>query len=87
VFGNNFNGAQVYAFSKAALAAGAATVNVVQFENLVLSDGTPGFTVWPGAGPPTTATPPADHGTEYFLAPRRPRRPSTSRALDNRIGL
>jgi hypothetical protein len=47
VFGNNFNGAQLYAFSKAALAAGAATVNVVQFENLVLGDGTPGFTVWP----------------------------------------
>jgi len=42
VFGNNFNGAQLYAFSNAALAAGAATVTVVQFENLVLGDGTPG---------------------------------------------
>ena len=51
LFGNNFNGAQVYAFSKAALAAGAATVNVVNFENLVLDDGTPGFTVWPAQVP------------------------------------
>ena len=67
VFGNNFNGAQLYAFSKAALAVGAATVNVVQFENLVLGDGTPGFTVWPAQVPDNRyAT--RDNGTEYLLS-------------------
>ncbi|MFL6270067.1 MAG: hypothetical protein ACJ75A_07880 [Actinomycetes bacterium] len=86
VFGNNFNGAQVYAFSKAALAAGAATVNVVQFENLVLSDGTPGFTVWPAQVPDNRyAT--RDHGTEYFLSSSAAEEALNEAGLDNRIGL
>jgi hypothetical protein len=86
VFGNNFNGAQVYAFSKAALAAGAATVNVVQFENLVLSDGTPGFTVWPAQVPDNRyAT--RDHGTEYFLSSSAAEEALNETGLDNRIGL
>ena len=86
VFGNNFNGAQLYAFSKAALAAGAATVNVVQFENLVLSDGTPGFTVWPAQVPDNRyAT--RDHGTEYFLSSSAAEEALNETGLDNRIGL
>src|SRR5205823_3460884 len=52
LFGPGFHGAQIYAFSKAQLAAGAAFVNVVQFDTAdttlgVQLDGTPGFTVWP----------------------------------------
>ena len=85
VFGNNFNGAQVYAFSKAALAAGAATVSVVNFENLVLDDGTPGFTVWPAQGP-TTTTPPGPTAPSTSSAPRRPRRPSTRPASTTASG-
>ena len=45
LFGNGYNGSQLYAFSKAALAAGAPSVNVVQFENPTLNDGTPSFTM------------------------------------------
>jgi hypothetical protein len=86
VFGNNFNGAQVYAFSKAALAAGAATVNVVNFENLVLDDGTPGFTVWPAQVPDNHyAT--RDNGTEYFLSSSAAEEALNETGLDNRIGL
>jgi hypothetical protein len=40
---------------------------VVRFENLVLGDGTPGFTVWPAQVPDNRyAT--RDNGTEYFLS-------------------
>jgi len=69
-FGNNFNGAQIYLLDKRALAAGAASVNVVQFENTFLRSGStrvPGFTVWP-ANVPGTAYQTANNGTEYFLS-------------------
>ena len=70
LFGNNFNGAQIYALDKAALAAGAASVQFVQFENTFLTSGTakvPGFTVWPSQVPGTQyAT--GHGGTEYFLS-------------------
>jgi len=87
VFGNNFNGAQVYAFSKAALASGAATVNVVQFENTVLSDGvTPGFTVWPAqSNPGQFAT--GNGGTEYFLSSTAAQETLNAAGLSNRIGV
>jgi len=63
-FGNNYDGAQLYAFSKAALTSGAPTVGALQFQTL-LADGTPGFTVWPAqAAPGRYAT--ANNGTEYF---------------------
>ena len=86
VFGNNFNGAQVYAFSKAALAAGAATVSVVNFENLVLGDGTPGFTVWPAQVPDNHYATRAN-GTEYFLSSSAAEEALNETGLDNRIGL
>ena len=66
LFGPNFNAAQIFAFSKAQLAAHPSAVNVTLVENLSV-DGSPGFTVWP-------ATSPAGHysnernGTEYFLS-------------------
>jgi hypothetical protein len=49
--GNNFNGAQLYALSKAALASGAAHVRVIHFQNLRVPTSSgpryPGFTLWP----------------------------------------
>ncbi len=64
VFGNNFNGAQIYALPKAALTSGASSVPVLHFQNLV-AGGTPGFTVWPSqAASGRYAT--ANNGTEYF---------------------
>src|SRR6266852_3945820 len=67
-----FRGAQIYAFSKAQLAAGAGTVNVVQFDTAdptlgVQLDGTPGFTVWPAISTGNQFE--GSHGgTEYFLS-------------------
>lgn len=70
VYGNNFNGAQIYALDKSALAAGASRLHVVHFENTFLPSGdskVPGFTVWPAQVPDSLyAT--AQGGTEYFLS-------------------
>jgi hypothetical protein len=64
LFGNNYNGAQLYAISKAALISGASSVPVLHFEDLQ-AGGTPGFTMWPAqANPGRYAT--AHNGTEYF---------------------
>jgi hypothetical protein len=66
LFGPGYNGTQVFAFSKAQLAAHPAVINATLLENLSV-DGTPGFTAWP-------ATSPVGHysnernGTEYLLS-------------------
>ena len=70
VFGTNFNGAQVYAFSRKALTSGAANVRVVQFQNLALTGGKhpiPGFTVIP-ANAPDGVFADANGGSEYFIS-------------------
>jgi hypothetical protein len=85
VFGNNFNGAQLYAISKKALASGASTIQVVQFESLVLGDGTPGFTVWPAQSPAGEYDNHAK-GTEYFLSSTAAEEALNDVGLDNRIG-
>ena len=71
---NGFAGAQIYAFSKAQLAAGAANVNVVHLDtsgmvNLPSDAGPtqPGFTVWPAQSPGTQYNT-DDGGTEFFLS-------------------
>jgi hypothetical protein len=69
VFGGGYNGAQIYAFDKAKMAARASNVNVVQFANTALKRGTTtvaGFTLAP-AQVPGTAYQTANNGTEYFL--------------------
>jgi hypothetical protein len=72
---NGFAGAQIYAFSKAQLAAGAANVTLVHLDTTGLvkapSDAgstQPGFTVWPAQSPGTTSFNLAAGGTEYFLS-------------------
>ena len=74
-FGNGFGGAQIYAFSKAQLAAGAATVTVVHLDtsgmvNAPSDAGStqPGFTVWPAQSPGTSSFNTASGGTENFLS-------------------
>ena len=72
--GNGFAGAQIYAFSKAQLAAGAANVTVVHLDTFgtvaAPSDAgptQPGFTVWPAQSP--NATFDKSHGgTEFFMS-------------------
>jgi hypothetical protein len=72
---SEFAGAQIYAFSKAQLAAGAATVQMVHINTWaavnVPSDAgatQPGFTVWPAQSPGTTSFDLNAGGTEYFLS-------------------
>jgi hypothetical protein len=71
---NGFDGAQIYALSKAQLAAGAASVKVVHFNtfgavNVPSEAGStqPGFTVWP-AQSPGTAFDGDNSGTEFFMS-------------------
>ena len=65
-FGVTFHGAQIYALSKAALAA-SGTVIVTQFDTNGLDNGNSGFTVWPATAPAGLNST-AHGGTEYFLS-------------------
>lgn len=66
-FDDGFIGAQVYAFSKYALASGAASVGVTQFNTAGMVAGNPGFTVWPSISPAGQNN--LDNGgTEFFLS-------------------
>src|SRR6266540_3942584 len=72
---NGFSGAQIYALSKAQLAAGAANVTMVHLDtsgtvNAPSDAGTtqPGFTVWPAHSPGTNSFDLNAGGTEYFLS-------------------
>jgi hypothetical protein len=67
-FGPEFIAAQLYAFSKRALAAGAATVNVTQIDTTNMVRGKQaGFTVWP-AEAPNGQFDTSRNGTEFFLS-------------------
>jgi hypothetical protein len=66
-FGPEFIAAQVYAFSKSALASNATSVAVTQFNTVGAVNGNPGFTVWP-ATTPAGAYATNLGGTEYFLS-------------------
>jgi hypothetical protein len=70
-----FDGAQIYAFSKAQLAAGAASVTMVHIDTTGMVSATspvaqtePGFTVWPAHSPGTASYDLHAGGTEYFLS-------------------
>ena len=83
-----FRGAQIYAFSKSQLAAGASSVTVVQFDKAdpslgVQLDGNPGFTVWPALSTGNEFE--GSHGgTEYFLSSEAVFQDS---GVDNRLRL
>jgi len=72
---NGFAGAQVYAFSKAQMAAGAANVTMVHFDtsgtvNAPSDAGPtqPGFTVWPAQSPAANQFNSDNGGTEFFMS-------------------
>jgi len=67
LFGDDFHGAQIYALSKAALAAGASSINMTQFDTNGLDNGNSGFTVWPAVAPAGQNST-ASGGTEYFMS-------------------
>jgi hypothetical protein len=71
----DFDGAQIYAFSKAQLAAGAASVTMVHIDTTgtvnaksPVAQTEPGFTVWPAQSPGTSQFNLNNGGTEYFLS-------------------
>jgi len=73
--GNGFAGAQVYALSKAQLAAGASSVTMQHIDTFGMVNAPsdagstqPGFTVWPAQSPGTSQFNTAGNGTEYFLS-------------------
>lgn len=66
LFGPNFNASQVFALSKAQLAAHPASISVTLVENLQV-DALPGFTVWP-ANSPVGQYSTESNGTEYLLS-------------------
>jgi len=72
---NGFAGAQIYALSKAQLAAGAASVSMQHIDTSGMvaapSDAgatQPGFTVWPAQSPGTSSFNLNGNGTEYFMS-------------------
>jgi hypothetical protein len=65
-FGPEFHAAQVYAYSKAALARNAASVEVTQVDTHGMDNGNSGFTLWPAVA--TGQQQNAQGGTEYFLS-------------------
>jgi len=67
-FGPEFNGAQIYAFSKRALARGDADVLVTEFDTTDADRGLNGFTIWPAQSPTTGQYSRAANGTEFFLS-------------------
>ena len=66
--GPEFNSAQIYAFSKRALARGDANVLVTQLDTTAADQGRNGFTLWPAQSPTTASYETAQRGTEYFLS-------------------
>ncbi|HEX2646587.1 MAG TPA: hypothetical protein VHO95_05125 [Candidatus Dormibacteraeota bacterium] len=68
LFGPEFKAAQIYAFSKQALAANATSVTVTQIDTTGMVRGVQsGFTVWPATGPNGDSNS-AANGTENFLS-------------------
>src|SRR6266516_4092116 len=72
---NGFSGAQIYALSKAQLAAGAASVTVAHIDTSGMvnapsdaGSAQPGFTLWPAQSPGMSQFNLANNGTEYFLS-------------------
>jgi len=66
--GIGFHGAQVYAFNKQALASGAASVAVTQFDTAGAQSGKPGFTLWPATSPTAQDFELRAAGTEFFTS-------------------
>jgi hypothetical protein len=72
---NGFSGAQIYAYSKSQLAAGAANVTMQHIDTSGMVNAPsdagptqPGFTVWPAQSPGTGSFNTDNGGTEYFLS-------------------
>jgi hypothetical protein len=84
-FGNGFNGAQIYAFSKLALAQNSASVRVVHIGGPKLGS-IPSFTLWPNEVP-GTAYDTGLNGSEWFLQSTATLESLNSTGMSNTIGV
>jgi hypothetical protein len=84
-FGPNYQTAQIYAMSKAKLAAGVGILPVVHMDNLFLS-GQPGFTVWPAQSNKGRYAK-VNNGTEYFLSSRAAAETGNQTGMASTIGI
>jgi hypothetical protein len=66
--GIGFHAAQIYGWSKQALAGGAATVAVTQLDTVGAQAGKPGFTLWPATSPTSADFSRRAGGTEFFTS-------------------
>ena len=66
LFGPNYSGGQIFAFSKSQLAAHPASINVTLLQDITV-DGSRGFTVWPATSPAGQYSNEAN-GTEYLMS-------------------
>jgi hypothetical protein len=88
VFGTNFNGAQLYVFSRQELTSGAARVHSLHFENLALTGGKhpiPAFTLIP-ANSPDGVFSDANGGSEYLLSTTAAAETGNAAGRSNTIG-
>lgn len=67
LFGNDFHGAQIYAFSKADLVGTPGSVDVTQFDTHDPAGISSGFTIWPATAPAGMYST-ANNGTEFFMS-------------------
>jgi hypothetical protein len=67
-FKDGFDGSQIYAFSKSALAQHKRSVFVTQYDTTGLAAGNQAFTVWPAQSPVASQFATTNHGTEYFMS-------------------
>ncbi len=86
IFGNGFNGAQIYAMSKFQLTQNSGSVPVVQFEGPTLGSSVPSFTLWPNEVP-GTAYDTRGGGTEWFLQSTATLESKNTTAMSNTIGV
>lgn len=84
-FGPAFHTAQIYAMSKAKLAAGVGNLPVVHLDNLFLA-GQPGFTVWPAQSNKGRYAK-LLNGTEYFLSSRAAAETGNPNGFASTIGI
>jgi hypothetical protein len=68
LFQGGFNGSQIYAFDKRALARHEKKVFVTEFDTNKSLGGEPGFTIWPAQSPVTSQYDRRHGGTAYFLS-------------------
>ena len=86
IFGNGYNGAQVYAMSKLQLSQQTLILAVTQIQGPKLNGKTPSFTLWPSEVP-GTAYDTNHNGTEWFVQSTATTESLNTTGMSNNIGV